>query len=151
MKFLTPFMRHLYPAGPAQVAAPSASAPGLAGVPGFDRLEVQAAIIQHLEWCVAFNEHLRADPGDAATRQALAGPQDSGLGRWLADALARTDGPQPFLDELMAEYQGFHQLAQQALTLAQADQMHQASTLLNTDFERSRARVLKMLRALQRS
>jgi hypothetical protein len=53
--------------------------------------------------------------------------------------------------ELLQEHQRFHELANQALGLARIGRMDAASTLLNTDFERSRARVLEILRAIQKS
>lgn len=65
--------------------------------------------------------------------------------------MAKSDQPDPLLQELADEYQRFHRLAAEALALVRADQMHKASTLLNTDFERSRARVLELLRSLQRA
>ena len=52
--------------------------------------------------------------------------------------------------DLELEHQRFHMLADKALMLADSGHMHLASTLLNTDFERSRARLLDMLRTLQR-
>ena len=151
MTFLNRLMRRLHTPAPVQADDPAPPALPPAPAPtGFDRLEVQAILIDHLEWCVAFNEHLRIDPTGATPHAALPGPADSGLGRWLAQAMAQGDAPRPLLEELQTEYQQFHHLANQALALARADQMHLASTLLNTDFERSRARVLQMLRTLQR-
>jgi len=151
MTFLTRLMRRLYTRVPVQASPPPPPAPTpQPALTGYDRLEVQAVLIDHLEWCVAFNEHLRTDPTSTTPHAPLPGPADSGLGRWLAKAMARGDGPQALLEALQAEYQQFHHVANQALSLARADQMHLASTLLNTDFERSRARVLQMLRLLQR-
>lgn len=147
MKFLTRLMRRLSARAPVPVSVPP---PPVPAPTGFDRLEMQAALIDHLEWCVAFNEHLRTDPTSTTPQAPLPGPTDSGLGRWLAQTMARSAEPQPLLEALQAEYQQFHHLANQALALARSDQMHLASTLLNTDFERSRARVLQMLRTLQR-
>jgi hypothetical protein len=148
MTFLTRLMRRLF----ARAPVPASAAPPPEPAPtGFDRLATQAALIDHLEWCVAFHEHLRTDPTSTTPHAPLPGPAESGLGRWLAQAMASRAEPQPRLEALQAEYQQFHHLASQALSLAQAGQIHLASTLLNTDFERSRARVLQMLRTLQRS
>lgn len=147
MTFLTRLMRCLSARAPVPVIAPPPPEPAPTG---FDRLEIQAALIDHLEWCVAFNEHLRTDPTNTTPHAPLPGPTESGLGRWLMQAQARCDRPQPLLEALRCEYQQFHHLANQALSLARAGQMHLASTLLNTDFERSRARVLQILRTLQR-
>jgi hypothetical protein len=143
MPLLPAFLRRLFRRAPA-------AAPAAPPLPGFHRHEIEAAILHHLEWCVAFNDHLGADPEEAVPRAPLPGPTESGLGRWLGQALARADEPHPLLEELLAEYQRFHHVAQEALALVRAEQVHLASTLLNTDFERSRARVLKLLRSLQR-
>lgn len=147
MKFFTYLMGRLQRRAPAQIPA---THPPPADARGFDRLEIQGVIIEHLGWCVAFNGHLGMDPADAAERPVLPGPSDSGLGRWLARARERAEGRHPLLEELQEEYDQFHRLAKQALSHARADRMHLASTLLNTDFERSRARVLEILRTLQR-
>lgn len=149
MKFLFQFLRRLGAGAPAPVAPPD---PPTQPPPlhAYNRLEIQSVIIQHLEWCVAFNDHLGTESGDAPPRRELPGAADTGLGRWLAQALAQTETPHPLLQELLVEYEQFHRVAGEALALVRADQMHTASTLLNTDFERSRARVLELLRALQR-
>jgi hypothetical protein len=52
--------------------------------------------------------------------------------------------------ELRHEHERLHELASQALMHARSGRMDLASTLLNTDFERSRIRVLETLRMLQR-
>ena len=116
--------------------------------PQLDRLEVQAALIEHLEWCVKFNERLGRERD---TDQALPGAADSGLGRWLASLRLTAQGQHPLIADLEQEHLRFHALAEKALALADSGHMHLASTLLNTDFERSRARLLDMLRTLQRS
>lgn len=147
MKFFTHLMGRLHRRAPVQIADPH---PPPAEHRGFDRLEIQGVIIEHLEWCVAFNDHLGMEPSDSAQCPALPGAAESGLGRWLAWALEQAEGRHPLLEELRDEYEQFHRLASQALAHARADQMHLASTLLNTDFERRRARVLEILRTLQR-
>ena len=106
----------------------------------FDRLALQTAVIQHLEWCVLFNDHLSVDEQQLPP---LPNAEDSELGRWLEQVRQRLASGDPRLVALTEEHRRFHQLAQQALVLA--------STLLNTDFERSRARVLELLRQLQKT
>jgi hypothetical protein len=54
-----------------------------------------------------------------------------------------------FLD-LQQEHRRLHSMAFQALALARNNSMARASTLLNTDFERSRAKVLRLLREMQK-
>ena len=120
-------------------------------IPGLDRQDLKQAIIMHLEWCVLFNEHLGADKSLPQPQQELPGERASGLGRWLTQARQRPAGQHPLFGELLQEHQRFHELANQALGLARIGRMDAASTLLNTDFERSRARVLEMLRAIQKS
>ena len=115
-----------------------------------DRLEVQTAIIQHLEWCVLFNEHLSSGHSDDIPLMPLPSAADSGLGRWLKKLLQTPCRTDPRLQALAKEHAHFHRLAERACTLARQDRMDLASTLLNTDFERSRARVLELLRALQK-
>jgi hypothetical protein len=114
-----------------------------------DRLELQRAIIEHLEWCVLLNTRLGRDGIEHAAN--LPNAAESGLGQWLASARSGAPGTHPVFAELVSEQQRFHQLADQALAFAEQNKMHLASTLLNTDFERSRARILEMLRTLQRS
>ena len=53
--------------------------------------------------------------------------------------------------KLKKEHLRFHELARQALDHAHHQRMDLASTLLNTEFERSRARVLDMLRGMQKT
>jgi hypothetical protein len=113
-----------------------------------DRIDLQRAIIEHLEWCVLLNICLGRD-GVAQVAELPDAPT-SGLGRWLASARTGALGTHPLFAELASEQQRFHQLANQALAFAEQDQMHLASTLLNTDFERSRARILDILRTMQR-
>jgi hypothetical protein len=124
--------------------------PPQAPPPPLDRLDVQAAIIEHLEWCVLFNERLSRDRDASQPPTDLAGEQDSGLGQWLARSRHGAPGQHPLFAQIEQEHARFHALADQALSLADSGHMHLASTLLNTDFERSRARLLDLLRTLQR-
>ena len=116
-----------------------------------DRLALQTAIIHHLEWCVLFNEHLSVDARHSQQLVPLPSAMDSGLGQWLDNVRQGPAGDEPRLGPLAAEHEKFHLLAQQALRLARMGRMDLASTLLNTDFERSRARVLDLLRQMQKS
>lgn len=116
-----------------------------------DRLALQAAIIHHLEWCVLFNEHLSVDGSGSMPLVPLPSAADSGLGQWLASVREGPARDDPQLEILAEEHQQFHQLALQALALARQGRMDLASTLLNTDFERSRARVLDVLRRMQKT
>ena len=116
-----------------------------------DKLALQTAIIHHLEWCVLFNEHLSADATGQTPLTALPNAADSGLGQWLDTIRQVSGGSNAHLDELGDEHRRFHQLAQQALAHARQGRMDLASTLLNTDFERSRAQVLELLRRMQKS
>ncbi|MFP8781426.1 hypothetical protein [Hydrogenophaga sp. RWCD_12] len=120
-------------------------------MPPIDRLELQAAIIHHLEWCVLFNEHLSVDGAQAQHQTPLPGAADSALGQWLARMAQRPVGEHPHFVELQQEHLRFHALGRQALDHARNHRMDLASTLLNTEFERSRARILDMLRRMQRS
>jgi len=132
-------------------AAPARASAEPVHVPGLDRQDLKQAIIMHLEWCVLFNEHLGADKSLPPPQQDLPGERTSGLGHWLTQARMRPPGQHPLFTELLQEHQRFHELANQALGLARTGRMDAASTLLNTDFERSRARVLDMLRTIQKS
>ena len=116
-----------------------------------DRLTLQTAIIHHLEWCVLFNEHLSAGATGQTPAVPLPSSADSGLGQWLEIVRSGAQGEEALLDELSDEHQRFHHLAQQALAHARQGRMDLASTLLNTDFERSRARVLELLRHMQKA
>ena len=120
-------------------------------MPPIDRLELQAAIIHHLEWCVLFNEHLSVDAAQAQHQTLLPEAADSALGLWLARMARRPIGQHPHFVELQQEHLRFHALARQALDHARNQRMDLASTLLNTEFERSRSRILDMLRRMQRS
>lgn len=151
MKSLLQFLRRLAACGASPPAPLPDAVPPAPPRRAYERLDIQRVMIEHLEWCVAFNDHLGIDPQEALPAQPLPGPAESGLGVWLARAMAKSDQPDPLLQELADEYQRFHRLAAEALALVRADQMHKASTLLNTDFERSRARVLELLRSLQRA
>lgn len=114
--------------------------------------DVQSAIIDHLEWCRAFSEHLASHsvlPGQAP---APTHPPQNRLGLWIQRTeLHSRVGQHPAYGALKEEHRRCHSLAEQALSLARANRMDQASTLLNTDFERSRVRVIELLRAIQRS
>lgn len=136
------------PQAQAQVRAPAPAAePPL---PRLDRLDLQAAIIHHLEWCVLFNEHLTAATGQGRHTMPLPEAHESALGQWLDRMAQRPAGQHPLFIELQREHLRFHGLAQQALNHAQQQRMDLASTLLNTEFERSRARILEMLRRMQK-
>ncbi len=134
---------------PGPVAASMTPPPVRKPMP--DRLELQTAVIHHLEWCVLFNDHLCVDAEQASQLPPLPSAQDSELGRWLQRMRQGPAQGDLRFDALVEENNRFHQLARQALDLARQDRMDLASTLLNTDFERSRARVLDLLRQLQRS
>lgn len=108
-------------------------------------------MILHLEWCVVFNEHLGADSSLPQATEPLPDGRSSGLGQWLAQTRQRQLGQHPLFAELEQEHLNFHRLAETALQLTRTDQMGQASTLLNTEFERSRSRVLELLRSLQKT
>jgi hypothetical protein len=135
---------------PAVVAPPAAEDAAETGLPRLDRLDLQAAIIHHLEWCVLFNEHLTVAPTQAQHATPLPDAQDSALGQWLATMSQRPAGQHPVFTELQREHQRFHGLARRALDHARHQRMDLASTLLNTEFERSRARILEMLRRMQK-
>jgi hypothetical protein len=132
--------------------APAAMAPdGPARTARLDKLDLQAAIIHHLEWCVAFNEHLSLlHHTEAPPVQRPPGADESALGQWLQRSAPLALGKHPAFEELVREHRQFHELAEEALKLATEDRMDLASTLLNTDFERSRARVVTLLRDLQK-
>ncbi|MFP5467770.1 MAG: CZB domain-containing protein [Gammaproteobacteria bacterium] len=113
-------------------------------------LDVQTAIVEHLEWCMLFNDRLAGYsllPGQPDT---LPGATESKLGQWIARNGNEAAGQHPSFAALRDEHRRFHELAQQALNLARQNRMDQASTLLNTDFERSRVRVVELLRHIQR-
>ncbi len=114
-----------------------------------DRLVLQTAAIHHLEWCVLFNDHLSVDAQQAHQLPPLPSASDSELGRWLHLMRQGPAQGDTRFDTLVDENEKFHQLARQALTWARQDRMDLASTLLNTDFERSRVRVLDLLHQLQ--
>ena len=86
-------------------------------------------------------------PSDPIT--PLPDAQQSALGQWITHMGQRTGGGHARFIELKQEHLRFHALAGQALDHARNHRMDLASNLLNTEFERSRARVLDMLRSLQ--
>jgi hypothetical protein len=132
------------PARPFADAAPPAP-------PRLDRLDLQAAVIHHLEWCVLFNDQLGlANQSGTAPPSLLPGADDSELGQWLQRSAGRAPGAHPLFAELLHEHRLFHELADEALKLACEGRMDLASTLLNTDFERSRGRILNILRVMQK-
>ncbi|MDR7149679.1 hypothetical protein J2W49_001634 [Hydrogenophaga palleronii] len=115
------------------------------------KLDIQRALVHHLEWCVVFNERLhRANSLLTETEAHLPDAHESGLGQWLAKAAEQIVGHHDMFVELRDEHERLHELASQALMHARSGRMDLASTLLNTDFERSRIRVLETLRMLQR-
>lgn len=137
------------------VAAPvtAASAPDTpsAAPRRLDRLDLQTALIHHLEWCVLFNDHLaQVRPDEPALVRTLPGANESALGQWLQGAAARAPGQHPLFPQLQQAHRLFHELAEEALQLALDNRMDLASTLLNTDFERARAQVLHLLREMQK-
>ena len=114
------------------------------------KLDLQRALVHHLEWCVVFNDRLhRANSLLTETEAHLPDAQESGLGQWLAYATRLSIGQHPLFADLCREHERMHELANQALSHARNGRMDLASTLLNTDFERSRLRVLERLRELQ--
>lgn len=127
------------------------AAPPDAAAPRLDRLDLQGALIHHLEWCVQFQDHLgMVNLADTPPPRLLHGADDSGLGQWLAHAANRAPGTHPLFAELVQAHRHFHRLADEALKLAGEGRVDLASTLLNTDFERSRARVQWILREMQK-
>lgn len=113
-------------------------------------LDVQAAMVDHLEWCMLFSDRLAGYsllPGQPNT---LPGAAESKLGQWIARHGNDAAGRHPAFAALREEHRRFHELAEQALNLARQNRMDQASTLLNTDFERSRVLVVELLRQIQR-
>jgi hypothetical protein len=144
-------LRHKRPTLPPEPVAPTAAFSPAPPPPRLDRLDLQAALIHHLEWCVLFNDHLaQVRPDEPALVRTLPGADDSALGQWLRAAATRAPGQHPLFPELRQAHQLFHELAEEALQLALDDRMDLASTLLNTDFERARARVLSLLRDMQK-
>lgn len=116
-----------------------------------DRLDLQSAVIHHLEWCVMFNDHLsQINEAKTPPLRTLPDAAQSSLGLWLQRSASRAPGQHPLFETLLREHRHFHELAEEALTLATEDRMDLASTLLNTDFERSRAKVLTLLREMQK-
>lgn len=133
------------PAAPQQAQPPQ-------GAPRLDRLDLQAALIHHFEWCVQFNDQIGIVSGsETPPPRLLPGADSSELGQWLRRSATRAPGAHPLFAELVQEHRQLHLLADRALLLAARGRMDQASTLLNTDFERSRARVQDLLRQMQKS
>lgn len=129
---------------------PFAAAPSDAP-PRLDRLDLQAALIHHLEWCVQFNDHLgQVRPDEPPLVRTLPDAQDSGLGEWLRASATKAPGRHPLFGELQQAHAHFHALAEEVIRLATEDRMDLASTLLNTDFERARAKVVSLLREMQK-
>lgn len=123
----------------------------VASTPRLDQLDLQSAVIHHLEWCVQFNDHLGlVNQSETPPPRRLPGAQSSELGQWLQRAALRAPGAHPLFADLTREHRRFHELADEALELACEGRMDLASTLLNTDFERSRGKVLNLLRAMQK-
>ncbi|MBL8388860.1 MAG: CZB domain-containing protein [Hydrogenophaga sp.] len=135
---------------PAPVAPEPAGQTSPDRMPRLDRLDLQAAVIHHLEWCVLFNEHLSVDASQAQHQTPLPDADNSALGQWLHKMAQRPVGQHPHFLALQQEHRRFHELAREALEHSRNQRMDLASTLLNTEFERSRARVLEMLRQMQR-
>lgn len=117
---------------------------------GLDRLDIQAAILLHLEWCVQFNEHLSGGIGRHHGLSPLPDARHCDFGRWLTTAADRAPGRHPRYAELVQSHERFHTLAEEALRLAREDRMDLAGTLLNTAFERERTHILSILRDMQR-
>ncbi len=113
-------------------------------------IDLQAAVIHHLEWCVLYNEHLAVDTSRSQHIAPLTDADESPLGKWLNLTVARCAHLDARLVELQREHMKFHAVARQALALARNNRMDLASTLLNTDFERHRARILELLREMQK-
>ncbi len=136
---------------PASPAPAPFEAPEAPAVPRLDRLDLQAAVIHHLEWCVQFNDHLgQIRPGEPPLVRTLPHAADSALGQWLQAAATRPPGQHPLFASLLDAHRHFHELAEEAIELATEDRMDLASTLLNTDFERARKQVLGLLRDMQK-
>lgn len=137
------------PPVPPQKAPPPAP---LAEVPlRLDRLDLQSAVIHHLEWCVQFNDHLgQVRPGEPPLVRTLPRADESELGLWLQSTSTRAPGQHPHFAALVQAHQHFHDLAEEVIQLATEDRMDLASTLLNTDFERARGRVVGLLREMQK-
>jgi len=116
-----------------------------------DRLDLQEAVIHHLEWCMQFNDYLgQVRPGEPPLVRTLPGADDSELGSWLQSARTRAPGQHPQFEDLVQAHLHFHELAEEVIQLATEDRMDLASTLLNTDFERARMRILSLLRDMQK-
>lgn len=137
---------HAVPAGPAMPATGTGQA-----AKALDRLDIQAAIILHLEWCVQFNEHLSGELAREGSRAELPDAGHCEFGRWLGGSAAGAPGQHPRFAELQATHERFHAIADEALRLAREDRMDLASTLLNTGFERERTLILAILRDMQRA
>lgn len=151
-QFLRGFRADRRPVDTAREApAPPFAAEPPQGAPPLDRLDLQAALIHHLEWCVQFNDQLGiVSLSETPPPRQLPGAETSELGQWLQHSATRAPGAHPLFAELVHEHRLLHQLADRALKLAERGRMDQASTLLNTDFERSRARVQALLRNMQK-
>lgn len=133
------------PTAPGQLPHADGAEPG-------QRLDVHVAITDHMAWCRAFSEHLATHSVLPGQTEAPAQISDCRLGHWIRHASTHHSVKRhPAMDALQTEHQRFHSIAAQALALAKANRMDQASTLLNTDFERSRARILELLRVIDRA
>lgn len=103
----------------------------------------------HLEWCVQFHEYMSNPAAGNTVIPALVDPERSGLGQWIAQMSEQATGQHPLFAELQLEHHQLHAVAYEAISLAHEEKMALATTVLNTDFERSRARVLAILRSMQ--
>lgn len=148
---LAPQMRPRPPSALERGSSISAEDPEELLAQDIAKLDLQRALVHHLEWCVVFNDRLhRANSLLTETEAHLPDAQESGLGQWLTHAARLPIGQHSLFADLCREHERLHELANQALCHARNGRMDLASTLLNTDFERSRLRVLETLRELQR-
>ncbi|GAA6143738.1 hypothetical protein [Hydrogenophaga sp. 5NK40-0174] len=119
--------------------------------------DIRHAIVEHVQWCATFNDHLSGTtdsvlPGAALPASGLPPLPDavkSGLGQWLRDQEEAFGAARPVLQEIRAEQLRLHTLAKEALRLTRRHRFGDASKLLNTDFERSRQRIVQLLRSLE--
>ncbi len=117
---------------------------------------IRRAIVEHVQWCALFNDHLSGltdsvlpDTPSSTDLAPLPDAVQSGLGKWLRENEKAFGTARETLQEIRAEQIRCHTVAKEALRLSRAHRFGQASKILNSDFERSRQRIVQLLRSLE--
>jgi hypothetical protein len=113
------------------------------------RLDIDAAIAAHENWKARLDAYLAGKSSEDFRPEVICFDDRCDLGQWLHGPGRERLGKYASFKLLVDEHRNFHYHAANVVSFVESGRLDKAVNLLGTDFERSSARVIELLRLLK--